>query len=452
VLVIQTFAVTLIAAAGIVLAPQLTALFSGRSMTPEFYALSVNLIRLMLPYIILSSVVAFAMGYLNSHGAFFAPAFSTVLLNLGMIAGIVMGSRYFEQPVYGVAMGVLAGGMLQVLLQIPYMVKHGFRLNFRVNFSNPELSRVFRAMLPAVLGIAAFQVNALVSNLLAAMIEEGSVSYIYYTTRLTELIFGVFIVSTANVMLPEMSRLRASAAAAGFQGKGVRASAGNGLRASAESTPEMDRIVSGSISAAMFVAVPAAAGLIAAGLPIVSFIFMRGNFAYLDAVMTYRSLVWAGAGLIFMALARVVIPAFYTFKDTRIPLITSIISVAINLILGYLLMRTVFKHAGLTLAGCIASFVQSMLLLRYLAVRHGVRYPRKAVNQIFKILLSSTVMGLAVFYSATFVDWQHAACLLRAVSLTLIICGGAVLYYLCSLGLRVDEALYLHGRLRAYFR
>lgn len=442
VLIIQTFAVTIIVAAGIVLAPQLTAVFSDESMTPELYVLAVNLTRLMLPYIILSSVVAFAMGYLNSHGAFFAPASSTVLLNLGMITGIVLAGRYFEQPVYGAAIGVLSGGILQVLLQIPYMVKHGFRLCFKINFSNPELSTVFRTMLPAVLGIAAFQVNALISNLLAAMIEEGSVSYIYYTTRLTELVFGVFIVSIGNVMLPEMSRVRASAA--GLQG--------NRVRASVESIPEMNRIISGSISAAMFVAAPAAAGLIAAGLPIVSFIFMRGNFTYLDSVMTYRSLVWAGTGLIFMALARVVIPAFYTFKDTRIPVITSVISVAVNLILGYLLMHTVLKHAGLTFAGCIASLVHSSLLLKYLAARHGVRYPGKTVKQLFKILLSSAVMGLAVFYSVTFVDWQHGPVLLRAVALTLIICGGAVLYYLCSLALRVDEALYLHVRVRAYFR
>lgn len=428
VLVLQTMAVAIIVAAGLIMAPQVTAVFADDGMSPELYTLSVNLTRLMLPFLIFSSVVSFAMGYLNSHGAFFAPAFSTVLLNIGMITGIVFLGKFFEQPVYGAAYGVLIGGLLQVLLQVPYMIRHGFRLSLSFNFRHPGVSRVFGTMMPAVFGIAAFQVNALVSNLLAAMIAEGSVSYIYYTTRLTELVFGVFIVSIGNVMLPEMSRAGAAP----------------------ESGRDMNRILTGSVSAALFVAVPAAAGLIAAGLPIVSFIFMHGNFTYADSVMTYRSLVWAGTGLVFMAAARVVIPAFYTLKDTRIPVATSAISIAVNLVLGYVLMHTGLRHAGLTLAGCAASFVQSVMLVVIISRKPGIGFATGTGTRLLRIIISALVMGLAVFYAAGFFDWQNSAGYLRGFLLMAIICGGAVIYFMLTLALRVDESLYLYRKIRRY--
>lgn len=443
VLVIQTFCITLIVASGLVLAPRLMSVFSDEGMSPEMWLLAVNLARLMLPFIILSSFVAFAMGYLNSHGVFFAPAFSTVLLNMGMIFGIVVLGRFFAQPVYGAALGVLLGGMLQVLLQVPYMIKHGFRLTMSFNFRHPDVVRVFSTMLPAVFGIAAFQINALISNLLAAMIDEGSVSYIYYTTRLTELVFGVFIVSIGNVMLPEMSRVRA------VEETGDK---NTGARASAESSPDLNRILARSVSAALYVAVPAASGLVAAGLPVVSFLFMRGHYTYHDAVMTYRSLVWAGAGLIFMASARVMIPAFYAFKDTKVPVFSAVISITLNLLLGYLLMHTRFGHAGLTLAGCIASLAQSLMLLFFIVRKPGIDFTTGAAMHLFKIIISAAVMGLAVFYASGLADWQYSPGHVRGLLLVIVICGGAVIYYLCTLALRVDEALYIQGRLRAYIR
>ena len=454
VLVIQTFLISLFVAAGLVLAPQLNAVFSGDAISPGLYVLAVNLTRLMLPFIILSSFVSFAMGYLNSHGAFFAPAFATVLLNIGMITGIVFFGRFFQQPVYGAAFGVLLGGLLQVLLQVPYMIRHGFRLSVSFNFTHPDVVRVFSTMMPAVFGIAAFQVNAMVSNLLAAMIGEGNVSYIYYTTRLTELVFGVFIVSIGNVMLPEMARAGVSFEAG--RGTGVRAredkvSEQKGVRAPDRTMADMNRILGRSVSAALFVAVPAAAGLAAAGLPVISAIFMRGNFTYADSVMTYRSLVWAGTGLIFMAAARVLIPAFYTFKDTKIPVITAAISIAVNLLLGYVLMHTSLKHAGLTLAGCAASFVQSLVLIVYISRKPGINFSGRIGIQLLKIIISASVMGGVVFYAAGFTDWQYGPGHLRGFMLMCIICGGAVIYFLCALAFRVDEALYLYGRVRAYF-
>ena len=288
ILVIQTLAVTLIASLCAVSAPQLMSVFSSGGMTPELFGLAVSLARLMAPYIILASLVSFAMGYLNSHGVFFAPAFATALLNIGMITGIVFLGRFFEQPVYGAALGVLLGGMFQVFFQLPYMVRRGFRFRVSFNFRHPDLVRVFSTMIPAVFGIAAFQINALTGNFLAAMIEEGSVAYIYYTNRLTELVFGVFIVSIGNVILPEMSRVRALA-----EKKGVRApdpaNGSIGVRASSGDIQDMSRIISRAVSAAQFIAIPAAVGLITAGLPIVSVIFMRGNFSYADSVMTFIS-------------------------------------------------------------------------------------------------------------------------------------------------------------------
>jgi putative peptidoglycan lipid II flippase len=120
---VQFFAIALIVAAGIIFSPYFMKIFFGRNDTPEIFNLSVNLIRLMFPYLFFVGFVAFAMGYLNSHRIFFAPAFSPVLLNVGIITGIVGLSKLFAESIYGVAIGVLLGGLLQFLLQLPYLKK-----------------------------------------------------------------------------------------------------------------------------------------------------------------------------------------------------------------------------------------------------------------------------------------------------------------------------------------
>ncbi|HOP62877.1 MAG TPA: murein biosynthesis integral membrane protein MurJ [Spirochaetota bacterium] len=425
VMTVQSIVIFIIVAAGIFFSPQLMYFFFGRGDSPHIFTLSVNLTRLMFPYLFFVGFVAFAMGYLNSHDRFFAPSFAPVLLNVGIITGIIFLAGFFEEPVYGVAAGVLLGGALQLFLQIPYMLKEGFRFGISVDFNHPGIRKIFRMLGPALFGIAVYQINTLVSNMLASMISEGSVSYIYYTNRLTELVLGIFIVSIGNVILPEMSKLTA-----------------------VDDKVRFRKLFADSVSSALFLAVPATAGLITAGIPIISVIFMHGKFGYSDVLMTYNSLVCASAGIVFISALRIATPAFYSMKDTKTPVISATVALSLNLVLGYILMQTPLKHAGLTLANSISAVVQMLILLVMLEKKTGGIALGKILQSMLKFIIASLAMSAVVVWLSFFADWENSGFTFRVVWLSVIIGAGGGVYFLACYFMKADEVLFFVNRIK----
>lgn len=422
---VQAVFLAVIVILGMIFSPQFMKYFFGRNDTAEIFNLSVNLTRIMFPYLFFVGFVAFAMGYLNSHGHFFSPAIAPVLLNIGMITGIVFLGRFFSDPIYGAAAGVIIGGLLQLLIQIPYMIREGFVFRVSVDFKHPGIKKIFRMLTPALFGIAVYQINTLVSNLLATMIGEGSVAYIYYTNRLTELVLGVFIVSIGNVILPEMSKLTAL-----------------------ENINRFKKLFSESVSFGMFLAVPAAVALVAGGIPVISVIFMHGRFSYEDAVLTYYSLVTASAGIIFISALRITTPAFYAMKDTRTPVISATVALLVNLVAGYILMHTPLKHAGLTLANTLSAIVQMSILMFFLNSRTGGIDFRKILRSMARFFLASVAMATLILSVSYFVDWGKDPMLKRTLFLFFIVSGGCTVYFTVCYILRSDEMVYFAGVIR----
>ncbi|MCL1864211.1 MAG: murein biosynthesis integral membrane protein MurJ [Spirochaetes bacterium] len=425
VMTVQAFFMIIIVAAGILFAPLYMKQFFGRNDSPEILSLSINLTQLMFPYLFFVGFVAFAMGYLNSHKRFFAPAFAPVLLNVGMITGIVFFNRFFEEPIYGVAFGVILGGILQFIIQIPYMIKEGFVFKISFDLNHPRIKKIFKMLTPALFGIAVYQINTIISSLLATMISEGSVSYIYYTNRLTELVLGVFIVSIGNVILPEMSRLTA------FDDK-IR----------------FNRLFSASVSSALFLAVPASIALIACGIPVISVLFMHGRFSYNDVVLTYHSLAAASSGIIFVAVLRITTQAFYSMKDTKTPVISATVSMIVNVTAGYILMQTPLKHAGLALANTLSAIVQMSILMVFLNKRTGGIDIKKILISLFKFIIASIIMAAAVIFMGTFVDWKDDPKMIKIIFLTAIVLIGIIIYFSLCYILKCKEIVYFVDKIK----
>ena len=383
----------------------------------------------MFPYLLFVGLVAFSMGYLNSHKIFFAPSFAPVLLNVGFIAGAVFFSSYFKEPLYGLAVGVLVGGFLQVILQIPYLIKEGFRLKIALDLKHPGIQKIFRMMGPALLGIAIYQINILMSTILASFLSSGSISYLYYSDRLTEIVLGIFIISIGNVILPELSTFSASGDFVNIR-----------------------RIYKSSLSVALFLAIPASIALMVIGLPVISVLFMRGEFTSLNAEMTYKALFYASMGIASISIIRITVPTFYSLKETKIPVIASAISFVLNILFGYFLMQTHLKHAGLTLANSISATIQMIFLLFMLNKMIGNIDKKSIIISILKYLLSALLMGILIWYIAGLVDWIHDPFIYRVTYLFLILVTGILSYFLfCSI-LRVEETKYLLNILIKRFR
>ena len=136
-------------------------------------------------------------------GHFAAPALAPVLLNFAMIAAVLFLSPHLQQPVYGLAFGVLLGGLLQLLLQIPFLLRKGLVFWEAASLFHPGLKRLGNLMLPAVFGAAVYQINILVGTLLASLLPDGSVSYLYYADRLVQFPLGIFAIAAATAVLAQ---------------------------------------------------------------------------------------------------------------------------------------------------------------------------------------------------------------------------------------------------------
>lgn len=409
-------------AAGEYFSPEIVRIFAIGFSDSETINLAVFLNRIMFPYLLFVSLVAFAMGVLNSHKRFFSSAFAPVFLNVGIIFGVLVLSNMFEVPLVGVSIGVLIGGFLQFLLQIPYMAKVGFKMRISIDLKHPGIRKIFTMLVPALFGMAVYQINSLIITVMASYLKPGSISYLYYSDRLTELVLGVFIVSIGNVILPEMSRLSANS-----------------------NYSELKAVYIKSVRGALFMAIPACAALMGIGLPIISTIFMHNNFLPQDAYLTYRALFCASIGIIFLAVLRITTPTFYALKDTTTPVIGALLALVVNIIAGYVFMNTFLEHAGLMLALSVSSFVQVIFLLFLLNRKMGGMDFTSLRLPVIKFVLASVIMLTVCLAIAGRLDWFAASSPRRCVMLSLIIFAGILVYAAFCYILKVEEARYVAG-------
>jgi putative peptidoglycan lipid II flippase len=407
-------------ALGVVFSPEIVRVLAWGFSDARVIALTVDLTRIMFPYLLLVGLVAFAMGVLNSHRCFFASAFSPVLLNAGMITGALVLSGLFTEPLEGLAWGVVLGGALQAILQIPYLARTGFRMRFSIDLAHPGMRKIFGMVFAAAFGTAVYQVNILMSTFLASLLAPGSISYLYYSDRLTEMVLGIFIAAIGSAVLPEMSRITA-----------------------VDDTGNLKKLYARAACASLFLAIPAAAGLMAAGTAIVPVLFMHGQFTAFHAEMTARALFCASLGIVPVALLRITTPVFYSLKDARTPVLAASAAFVLNIGLGYALMHTELRHAGLALANSLAAALQAGILLGLLGRRIDGMPWREMLIPAARFLAAASGMVLLVRGLYGLADWYADPLGRRVLILALVVsAGGAVYFALCAM-LGVREVRFL---------
>jgi len=272
---------------------------------------------------------------------------------------------------------------------------------------------------PATFGVGVYYLNITVSNILASLLPQGSVSYLYYAQRLFEFPQGIFTVSVAQAVLPTMSRQ----AALGDR-EGMKDSLNFSLRLT------------------LFVTVPAIFGLMACSVPLFSLIFMGGAFDYNAAVQSGEALFWYSFGLSFVALSRVLPPAFYALKDTRTPVITALVAFLLNVVFSLLLMKPLL-HGGLALATTLSALANMLLLLWLLRRKIGSFGGRAIAVTAGKALLASLPMAVLVHYLLKLADWSVTGQgLWKSLILGGAVTGGMAIFFTMALLLKCNEARY----------
>ena len=372
---------------GIIFAAPLTEAISAAeyATVPGKLELTTQLTRVMLPFLTTVAVAVAMMGMLNSLHRFFIPSVSPAMFNVATIACAVVlvpvMPRLGLPPIMAIAIGTLLGGVGQIVIQWPSLRREGFRYRPTVDFRDPELRQVLRMMVPGTVGVAAVNINVVVNTLLATGREEGAVSWLGYAFRLMYLPIGLFGVSIATAALPDVSR----SAAAG-------------------DLTSIRRTVSSAIRMMLMLNVPAMVGLIALAEPIVALLYQRGAFAAADTTATAAALMFYAPGLLGYSLVKIASPTFYSLRDSRTPVIVSVASVAVNLVLNLWLVN-VMGFRGLALGTAVAALFNAVILIWLLRGRIDGLDGRPLVIPLVKIAIASGLMAVvARFTSARLAD------------------------------------------------
>ncbi len=404
--------------AGIVFSPLIiTIMFPGFRTEPAKYELTVYLNRLMFPYIFFISLVALSMGILNTVRHFFTPAISTVFLNLSMIGGAVFLHSHFSVPIVALAVGVLVGGTIQLLLQLPTLYQKGFPIRFRFDPKHPAVRRIALLMGPSVFGVGVYYLNITVGNILASLLPQGSVSYIYYAQRLFEFPQGIFTVSVAQAVLPSMSRQAISG----------------------DMDQLKDSLVFG-LKLILFITIPATVGLMVCATPIFSLLFMGGAFDYGKAVNSAQALIAYAGGLSLVAMVRILVPTFYSLKDTKTPVGIAFVAFLLNALFSLILMVPL-KHSGIALASSLSALCNMAMLFFYLRRKIGPFGGRSVVITAIKTMAASIPMGIVAYWGNGLIDWSmegHKS--LKALALFSTIGVSAAVFFAIAYLLRCEES------------
>lgn len=411
----------LVTITGILLAPAVVHVIApGFSDSPDKHELTVLLTRIMFPYVFFICLVALCMGILNVLGHFAAPALAPVFLNLAIIASVFLISPEMEAPVLALAFGVLAGGVLQLLLQLPFLIKKGFLFWEKAALYHPGLKKIGKLMLPAIFGAGVYQVNILAGTLLASLLEEGSISYLYYADRLVQFPLGVFAISTATAILPSISR-----------------------QAAEKDYESVKETFAYAMRLIFFITLPSMVGLIVLREPIVKILFQRGSFSAEATQMTAYALLCYAVGLWAFSAVRVVVSTFYALSDTKTPVKIAIISIAANIILGILLMWPL-GHGGLALATSLASMMNFGMLVIALRTRLGAIGWRNMCFSILRSFVCALLMGIVVWVLSCLIIPDQGSLWEKLAGVSASVALGLLLYIFLSFLVKSPELEYIY--------
>ncbi|SFF07665.1 putative peptidoglycan lipid II flippase [Paracidovorax wautersii] len=418
---------------GVLGAPLLVWLLaSGLRQDGGAYDAAVLMTRWMFPYIGFMSLVALSAGVLNTWKRFAVPAATPVLLNVCMILAAWFVAPQFAargiEPIYAMAAGVMAGGVLQLALQLPAL--HRLRLlpriavtwsGVRVALADPAVRQILRLMAPALLGVGVAQISLMINTQIASYLAPGSVTWLFYADRLMEFPTALLGVALGVVLTPQLSAAKA---------------AGDADRYSS--------MLDWGLRIVVLLAVPSGVALLTFAEPLVATLFHHGALQDRDVGQIALALAGYGVGLLGLVAIKVLAPGYYASQDIRTP-----VRIAIAVLICTQLLNLAFvpwlAHAGLALSIGLGALLNALWLLIGLRRRGSYRPLPGWYKFSLQVVAASALLAIFLAWGAQHFDWLalRAESGRRAGLLALWLAGAAVLYFgaLAASGLRLKELL-----------
>jgi len=337
----------------------------------EIRAMGIELLRFMLPLMVLSGLAFSFTGILQSLGEFRLPAAMSVVSN-----GVIL-LYYFlfvdRFGVRGLAVAFLIGWALQAFIQVPWLIRHGFRFRFKLDFKDRGLREIGALTLPVIVASWMLPVNSLVNIRAAGGLYGGlyGVPALQFAFSLFTVVSGVFILSVANVSFPKMSRQ-----AAALDWEGFKAGLG-----------ETVRIL-------FFFLLPLTFGMMALSEPLARLVLFGRNFSDRAVEVTGVALFFMSIGVVGYGLQVVLCRACFAKKDGRTPFVSTVVGIVVNAVLSFALLR--LEIAGPALAGAVGISMGTLVMVVMLTLKGYLAWPAALVADIFKMAALAVLMFFAV--------------------------------------------------------
>ncbi|MDP1723963.1 MAG: murein biosynthesis integral membrane protein MurJ [Alphaproteobacteria bacterium] len=385
----------------------MTLIAPGFKDNPVHFQYVVDFARLTFPYLLLISLTSLYAGVLNSFDHFGRAAAAPILLNLSMIVGLLIYKNNSLATGYALSISVTIAGFLQLFWLWAHAHKKDYKLKFCWPKLSPDTKMLLRKMAPVALSGSIFQVNLMVDTILASFLPKGSVSYLYFADRLSELPLGVIGVTIGTTLLPLLSKQ--------IEQKNYK-----------EAINSQNR----SIEAAMILALPAAIALLMISEQIIHVLFGRGAFTHEAVIATSNALEVYAIGIPAFVLSKVFTTSFFAHKDTSTPLKIGIFTVLLNFVLNLVLMQYL-QHVGLALSTSISSWVQVILCFIILKKRGWYATDTLVKKRFLGYCFCASLMGGFLYflspYVSSLISGHFTA---KILGLMALVMGGAAIYFI----------------------
>jgi putative peptidoglycan lipid II flippase len=422
--------------AGVVFSPQLVAAMAP-GFDPEKAALTVQLTRIMFPFILLVSLAALVMGMLNSKSVFGMPAMASSFFNIGSIVGGVglglwIDPHFGPRALVGLALATVFGGALQLAVQLPSLARLGYSFHPDFRWRDAGVKAILLLMGPSVIAASTTQFNVLVNSMFASTLGDGPIYWLSIAFRLMQLPLGLFGVALGTVTLPLLSRLVAAG-----QMTAVRAELARAMRL------------------ALLLTLPSTVGLIMLAEPIISVLYQHGRFNAFDAAQAAGALRFYAIGLAGYAALKVLVNAFYALERRKTPMLVSFLAVGLNLLLNWLFtFHLGWGFRGLAFStGCIATF-NFLLLYTLMRLHLNGLESRRMLVMLGKVAVAAAAMAAVCAASSRWLmaDWAMQAFPIKLGALLGTIIVAAVVFAGCGAALHIEEIKELQAAVKRRLR
>ena len=390
----------------VVFAKQLVVLMAP-GFEGEKLSLSIFMTRMGLLSLSVTSMMSVFKAYLQIKRRFVVSVVHAIVQNI-----LMMSFMYFayKNGYNYLGIGILISFIFQYIIFFPYLKKEGYKHKIFIDFKDPHLKLMMSMILPIIVSTSVIELNFMISKALASDIESG-VSILNYAYKIQGFVTGIVITSVITAVYPQMAR-----------------------NASLENYADLKKSTLMGLSTIMFLVIPATVGLFIFAGPIIEILFVGGKFTVEDAMKTRPVLALYAIGLIGIGFREIMSRVFYTLDDSKTPVINSVLMVAVNTILSLILVKSRGVE-GLALATSVSFLLGGILLIFPLKKRVGSLIDKKILVNIFKIIISSTLMGISSALCFKFVAVKFGDKLRFLISLMV---AGAV-YFISTFVLKVDE-------------